>query len=399
MFARVEHRGAFWSLMATRMVYALNWYNIASIFSLMAVEFGQGVSGLGALTSSFYLGAGLFQIPGGVVAARFGPRLTATFGTLVTSVAVLVSSVATQFETIVLLRFLVGVGMAFVFAPGVILVTQYFRRGAEGMAVGLYNSAYQVGGAVGLFGWVIVATAVGWRLSLVASGLLGVITAAMLFFLVPRESAPSRLRVGPVELRRILLDRRLILLGVVSTGISVGSILISGFVVYYLIKAVGVAPAVAGAVGALVFLVPIFSSPIGGRVYDRRGNFKSVIVFSGVVTAVTTTIVGLGGLYGPIVAALIGGFLSGLGFTMIMSAARESGLLGPEYRTLSVAWVNSISLTSSFVPPILFSFLASSVGYTLAWAGGGVLAILLILPVAIFRLTSRPDRQSGDQGR
>ena len=70
MFDKVENRGAFWSLLATRAVYAINWYNIASIFSLMAVEFGQGVSGLGALTSSFYLGAGLFQIPGGVVAAN-----------------------------------------------------------------------------------------------------------------------------------------------------------------------------------------------------------------------------------------------------------------------------------------------------------------------------------------
>ena len=127
MFDRVVNRGAFWSLLATRVVYALNWYNIASIFSLMAVEFGQGVSGLGALTSSFYLGVGLFQIPGGVVAARFGPRLTATFGTLVMSVAVLVSGAAATFDIIVLARFFVGVGMAFVFAPGVVLITQVLR--------------------------------------------------------------------------------------------------------------------------------------------------------------------------------------------------------------------------------------------------------------------------------
>src|SRR5271157_4828181 len=102
MFAKVVNRGAFWSLLATRVVYALNWYNIASIFSLLAVGFGQGVSGLGALTSSFYLGAGLFQIPGGVVAARVGPRLTATLGTLVMSIAVLVSGTAVQFDVVVL---------------------------------------------------------------------------------------------------------------------------------------------------------------------------------------------------------------------------------------------------------------------------------------------------------
>jgi hypothetical protein len=69
-----------------------------------------------------------------------------------------------------------------------------------------------------------------------------------------------------------------------------------------------------------------------------------------------------------------------------MSAARESAVLGSEYRTLSVAWVNSISLTSSFIPPILFSFLADTVGYTAAWVGGGALAFLLILPIIIFRV-------------
>jgi MFS family permease len=385
MFAKVVNRGAFWSLLATRVVYALNWYNIASIFSLLAVGFGQGVSGLGALTSSFYLGAGLFQIPGGVVAARVGPRLTATLGTLVMSIAVLVSGTAVQFDVVVLARFFVGAGMAFVFAPGVVLITQYFRRGAEGLGVGLYNSAFQVGGVVGLFGWVVVATAIGWRLSLIASGILGLITVAMLYALVPGDNATSRLRIGAPELRRVLLDHRLLLLGVVATGISVGSVLVSSFVVYYLIKALGIAPEVAGAVGALVFLVPIFSSPIGGRFYDTQKNFRSTVAVAGSVSAAATVIAGFGGIYGPIVSSLLGGFLSGLGFTMVMSAARESGSLGPEYRTLSVAWVNSISLTSSFLPPILFSFMAGTVGYTVAWVGGGALAFLLIVPIVIFR--------------
>ncbi len=387
MFDRVVNRGAFWSLLATRVVYALNWYNIASIFSLMAVEFGQGVSGLGALTSSFYLGVGLFQIPGGVVAARFGPRLTATFGTLVMSVAVLVSGAAATFDIIVLARFFVGVGMAFVFAPGVVLITQYFRRGAEGLGVGLYSSAFQVGGGVGLFGWAVVATVIGWRLSLIASGILGLLTVGMLLVLVPRENITSRLRVGAPELRRVLLDRPLLLLGVIATGISMGSILISSFLVYYLIKTLEVTPAVAGAVGALVFLVPIFSSPLGGRFYDKRRNFKSIVVLAGSVSAVATVITGFGGIYGPIVSALLGGFVSGLGFTIVMSVARESASMGPEYRILSVAWVNSISLTCSFLPPIFFSFLAGNLGYTTAWVGGGALAFLLILPIIVFRTT------------
>ncbi|MDA4121927.1 MAG: MFS transporter [Thaumarchaeota archaeon] len=388
MLTRVENRGAFWSLLTTRGVYALNWYNVASIFSIIGVEFGQGVSGLGALTSSFYLGVGLLQIPGGLFAGKFGPKVTATFGTLVMSVAVLASAAAGQFEVLIVARFFVGVGMAFVFAPAVVLITRYFRSGAEGVALGLYNSAFDVGGAVGLFGWVIVATTIGWRLSLAASGIMGLLTAALLFFLVPRENVTARFSVGAGVLSRVLLDRTLILLGVVSTGIGVGSILISSFVVYYLITALGVAPATAGGIGALVFVVPIVSSPIGGRVYDRRVGFRSICVIAGVATAAATVLAGFGGIYGPLIAALVGGFTSGLGFTMVLAAARERIPAGPEYRTLSVSWVNSIALTSSFLPPIIFSFIANAFGYTPAWVGGGILCLLLISPIVFIRQPS-----------
>lgn len=141
MLARVENRGAFWSLLTTRGVYALNWYNVASIFSIMGVEFGQGVSGLGVLTSSFYLGVGLLQIPGGLFAGKFGPKVTATLGTFVMSVAVLASAVAGQFEVVILTRFFVGVGMAFVFAPGgpnhEILQTRSRGRGTRPLQLGL----------------------------------------------------------------------------------------------------------------------------------------------------------------------------------------------------------------------------------------------------------------------
>jgi len=387
MFERLANRGAFWTLLVARVVYALNWYNIASVFSFMAVDFGQGISGLGTLTSSFYLGIGLLQIPGAIVAVKLGPKLTATLGTLIMSMAVLVSGLSNTFALEILARFLVGTGMALIFAPAVVLITQYFRRGAEGLAVGLYSSAYQIGGMLGVFGWAVVASTLGWRPSLLLSGTLGLATVAMIFLLVPRDSVLSRLRIGGPELRRVLLDRNLLALGVVATGVTVGSILLSSFLVYYLEKSLGDAPAIAGALSALTFVVPIFSSPFGGRIYDRSRRFRSLFVASGSVSAVATVITGFGGVYGPIIACVLAGFVSGLGFTVVMSLARESRALGPEFRILSIAWVNSVSLTTSFIPPIVFSTIAGADGYTAAWIGGGVLAFVLMLPALLIKAT------------
>src|SRR2546425_1464617 len=46
LLRNVAHRGAFWSLIVARVVYAVNWYNIASIFAPMALELKTDVSGL-----------------------------------------------------------------------------------------------------------------------------------------------------------------------------------------------------------------------------------------------------------------------------------------------------------------------------------------------------------------
>ena len=93
MLRNVAHRGAFWSLIVARVVYAVNWYNIASIFAPMAVELKSDVSGLGILASSFYLGIVLFQIPGGLLAAKYGPRRTSFVGIFLASVSAFLQSI------------------------------------------------------------------------------------------------------------------------------------------------------------------------------------------------------------------------------------------------------------------------------------------------------------------
>ena len=60
---------------------------LAAVFAFIAHDFGQDVSGLGFVTASFYIGLGVFQIPGGIFAAKFGPRKVAIYGMLVSSTA------------------------------------------------------------------------------------------------------------------------------------------------------------------------------------------------------------------------------------------------------------------------------------------------------------------------
>ena len=215
--AEVSKQRAVIALVAARIVYAINWLNIGAIFYLMSADLNSGVSGLGTLTSSFYLGVGIMQVPGGIIAAKWGPKKTVTLGILVSSMAVIGASISSAILEVAILRFIVGAGMALVFAPSVVIMTR-FLGGKSGTGVGLINSAFDIGGLFGLFGWILLATLTGWRSTLVLSGGLGVLTGLMVIALVPKDGENVQFRFSSGKLGKILSDRNLIVLGLGSLG-------------------------------------------------------------------------------------------------------------------------------------------------------------------------------------
>jgi MFS family permease len=80
------------------------------------------------------------------------------------------------------------------------------------------------------------------------------------------------------------------------------------------------------------------------------------------------------------------GIGSGAGFTFGFSAARASNRLDKEYETLAVSWVNSISLSGDFVPPLLYSYVVIQYGYSPAWLFMAALASVLIIPIFFSRV-------------
>src|SRR5215831_19116950 len=49
------------SLLFARVIYAINWFNIASIFPHIALDFKQDISFLGLLSTSFLVGIGWYS--------------------------------------------------------------------------------------------------------------------------------------------------------------------------------------------------------------------------------------------------------------------------------------------------------------------------------------------------
>src|SRR5213078_3638519 len=185
------------SVLTSRVIYTINWFNIAPLLGatgLIAVALNVDLPSQGLLTSSFLLGAGIFQIPAGIVSARWGPKNTSQLGMLILSFSGIGEGLSPNFPVLLVSRFLLGVGAALFFAPAIGILTPLFKTEEEGLVLGLYNSCFNIGGGLGLFVWVIVIDALNWHVGLIIGGVLGLISVLIGQIVIPRDNTERKER-------------------------------------------------------------------------------------------------------------------------------------------------------------------------------------------------------------
>ena len=396
------------SLLLARIFYSANWFNIASIFFLIAYDLKQDISMLGLVTSSFIIGVGLFQVPAGIIAAKYGPDKLAIFGIFLASFCALVTGLSESILQVAILRFIVGVGMACFFGPSVILITKFLGRRSEGLGIGLINSAHAIGGIVGIFGWVVLAQLTGWRISLVIGGTLGLLTGLILSISLSRTNSKSipedeslplsnnepvsdleAKKISPAMgismsgLRRTIFNKSLIILGITLLSFQAGSSIILTFIVFYLGGTLRIDYTIAGLIGSLNLVIALFSSPMFGLLYDRTKKAKKILIISGVAAAVSIWGMIIPSIYAILPSMIFSAIFLSAGFVVVYAEAKRTNTiqgLDLKYQTLAVSFVNGISLFGAFWIPFLFSFAAERFGFSIAWLMGGLIVLAFILP-------------------
>jgi MFS family permease len=349
---------------------------------------------LGLITASFLVGIGLFQVVAGILAAKYSPVKIAICGILIASVASLFSGLAIELFQMIILRFIIGIGMAFFFGPSVILISEYLGKGSEGLGVALLNSAQASGAIIGIFGWVLIAQTVGWRISLVISGILGIVSGLFLVVTLARgeekmkdkeqlqQSHSSYGTIKLSDLRQTLLNRSLIILGLALLGIQIGWNVISTFTVFYLKDHLHISPTIAGLVGSLSLVSILVFSPVFGGIYTKVKNSKNLLLLCGVALSISISIIAINTFYAAIISVILAGFFAAGGFIIPYAKAKEiNEKYQPMYQTLAVSFVNGVSLFGAFWVPLLFSGIARHSGYSMAWMLGSLLTLVLVLPL------------------
>ncbi|HET8856301.1 MAG TPA: MFS transporter, partial [Nitrososphaeraceae archaeon] len=368
------------TLLLARIQYTINWFNISSIFYFIALDFNLDINMLGLITTSFLIGVGLFQVPAGILVAKYGPKRLSMIGILLSSIIAIISGLSQDVIQITIARFLIGIGMAFFFGASVTLISNYLGKENEGLGVGLLNSGHAIGALLGIFGWVALTEITGWRISIVIGGIIGVSIVLIMKIGLLKEDNKRDLKIRFKELKDVLFNKSLILLGITLLGYQTGATLTLTFIVLYLIEELHIDPIYAGLFGSLSLIIGIIMSPLSGKIYDKIKNAKKLLFISAMISALSIMSISISSIYIIIIALITSGIFLSVGFVVVYARARQSKKIIQEYQTLSVGYVNGISLFGSFWIPIIFSFTVSQFSYTIAWLCAGIIIIILSIP-------------------
>ena len=151
---------------------------ISSAVPSIQKEFGFSIVTMGWILSSFQWAYALFQIPGGWLGDRIGPRraltLIVSWWSLFTCATVLAWSAASM----ALIRFLFGMGEAGSFPIATRSLSCWMLPTERGFAQGATHAGSRLGGALTPAVVMLIIARYGWRTAFICCGSLGLIWAA-----------------------------------------------------------------------------------------------------------------------------------------------------------------------------------------------------------------------------
>lgn len=174
------------------MVTFLDRINISVAGSSIMHDLGLSPSEWGYVQSAFILSYGLLQIPVGALGDSFGHRKILAIIVLWWSAFTAFTGMAGGLATLIMIRFLFGIGEAGSSPCSAGVISRWFEKGEVGKAQGYVWAASRMGGALTPFVVIPVMMWVGWRAAFYLLGALGVIWALVWYWYYRDPSQSSR---------------------------------------------------------------------------------------------------------------------------------------------------------------------------------------------------------------
>ncbi len=338
-----------------------------------ADEFDLSKLGAGLLVGAFGAGALLGGIPGGIAAARFGPKWAVVGGLVLLSLASFSFAIADSIVTLGAARFIQGFSSTTTWAGALAWLAVVAPKSQRGQVIGTAFGAAVFGAVLGpMFGG--LAELVGMRPSFVTVGVVAM--ACAILASLPRSAPAEGLSANGVS--RALRDRRFLgglwlnTLPAFLFGVLVVLVPLALDAGGWSTIAIAIAFFVAG-------LAEVVINPVLGRVSDRIGRLLPIRV---ALAASAVVAVALAAADAPIVLAVLvsaaavsfGGFYTP-GMALASHRADAVGLA----QGLAFGIMNSAWALGELTGPTLGGGLADAVGDPAPYVLGATLCVLTLI--------------------
>jgi MFS family permease len=356
------------------------------LLPLLAQSFGLSLSQVGLIRSAHRAAMAVFQIPAGLVAERFGSRRLLALGTFLAGAAFVALGHAAGFWMLLGALFIAGAGSAVQHPLCSAIIAHAYPGDGRRAALGTYNFAGDVGKFAfgGLLSAALVA-GIAWQTTVVAFGVVAVLTAAAVFVVVA-DTRPARERAAgpPASAGWGIRDTRgfaaLCAIEVIDSSARTGFLTFIAF----LLIAKGLPEGWAAAAVPLVLVGGMAGKLACGLLAERLGIVRMIVV-----TELATGAGILASLALPAVAAflllpLLGVVLQG---TSSVLYATIGELVEEDRLPRAFGFFYTIGSVCGIAAPLGFGLVGDRFGVAAAIAAIGV-AILATIPLAMLLRTA-----------
>ena len=358
------------------------------LLPLWRAEFGLGYTEIGLLRA-LYAGAMVgFQIPAGMLAARFGGPLLLALGTALAGTGYLVAGASGGFLLLAAGLLVGGLGSSTQHPIASDLVAQGFAGARSRPALGTYNFAGDLGKMALPAATALLLAWMPWRSTALALGVLGLAGAVLILALLPRATAgspasgspPAPDPAGPAASVRPMSPARgsgfpiLLAIGVIDSATRMAFLTFLPF----LLTAKGAPLPTVGLGLTLVFAGGAAGKLVCGFLGARLGMFRTVFLTEAATALGIAALVPLGLEPALMLLAPIGVALNGTS-SVLYGTVPE--LVPSERRARAFGAFYTGTIGSGAVSPIAYGLFGDAVSLsTTVLLIAGV--VLLTLPLA-----------------
>ncbi len=242
----------------------------------IAAEYGLGPGGASLALSAATLALAVVVVPVAMLSERLGRRAVIVVSVLLAGLLGVVLPFAPNYEVFLLLRVLQGIAAAGVPAASMAYLADELDNGKLGAAMGAMIAGNSTGGMIGRLLSGTTVDWLGWRGSILLTGVVGLAAAMVVVCFLPRaHAAPKR---APRGMKAAVRDPVLVSLYVVA------ALLVGAFISFY--NVAGFQLTGPSWLESLVFLFYAFggtSAAFAGRLADRFGRGRVLLMCIGVM--------------------------------------------------------------------------------------------------------------------